>query len=92
MEAHGMKTISAVEARRNLGEFLNIVALTGEEITIERAGRKIARLVGCGNAVRRRAPARERKLDFRKAAGLGADLWRDLDVDAYVATERDQWN
>lgn len=86
-----MKTISAVEARRNLGEFLNIVALTGEEITIERAGRKIARLVGCSKPKRGESRARGGKLDFRKAAGLGADVWQGVDVDAYIDAERSQW-
>lgn len=86
-----MRTITAVEARRNLGEFLNIVALTGEEITIERAGRRIAKLVGCSATSSRRTSSHGGKLDFRKAAGLGADLWRDTDAEAYVAGERDQW-
>lgn len=86
-----MRTISAVEARRNLGEFLNIVALTEEEITIERAGRQIAKLVGCRKETRAASPTTEGKLDLRKAAGLGAELWRGTDVDAYIAGERDQW-
>ncbi|MBC8417933.1 MAG: type II toxin-antitoxin system prevent-host-death family antitoxin [Proteobacteria bacterium] len=38
------QSISVVEARQKLGEILNRVALEREEIIIERAGRKIARL------------------------------------------------
>lgn len=87
-----MKTISAVHARRNLGEFLNLVALTNEEITIERAGRKIARLVGCRKPSRSRPRGKDGKLDLRKAAGLGAEVWRGVDAGAYVAGERDQWS
>ena len=36
--------ISAVEARKRLGELLNRVILTDEEITIERSGKEVARL------------------------------------------------
>ena len=39
------QSISAVEARQKFGEMLNRVALLREEIIIERAGKKIARLV-----------------------------------------------
>ena len=38
------QSVSAVEARQKLGEILNRVSLRGEEIIIERAGKKIARL------------------------------------------------
>jgi uncharacterized protein YdaU (DUF1376 family) len=31
------------------------------------------------------------KLDFRRAAGLGKEVWKDLDVDAYLRRERDSW-
>ena len=81
------QSISAVEARQRLGEMLNRVALKGEEIIIERAGRKIARLSPIDAA--RTSP--EGKLDFRKAAGLGQKIWEDLDVEAYVRRERDSW-
>lgn len=37
-------TVSAVKARKNLGELLNIVSLRHEDVIIERAGKKIARL------------------------------------------------
>ena len=37
-------TVSAVKARQNLGELLNIVSLRHEDVVIERAGKKIARL------------------------------------------------
>ena len=37
-------TVSAVKARQNLGELLNIVSLRHEDVIIERAGKKIARL------------------------------------------------
>jgi prevent-host-death family protein len=81
------QSISAVEARQKLGELLNRVALRGEEIIIERAGKKIARLLPIEN----QASHPRGKLDFRKAAGLGKEIWKDMDVDAYLRRERDEW-
>ncbi len=37
-------TVSAVKARQNLGELLNLVSIKHEEVIIERAGKKMARL------------------------------------------------
>lgn len=37
-------TVSAVKARQNLGELLNIVSIRHEDVIIERAGKKVARL------------------------------------------------
>ncbi len=37
-------TVSAVKARQNLGELLNLVSIKHEDVIIERAGKKIARL------------------------------------------------
>ncbi|MFA6174201.1 MAG: hypothetical protein WC334_07910 [Kiritimatiellales bacterium] len=37
-------TVTAVKARQNLGELLNLVSIKHEEVIIERAGKKIARL------------------------------------------------
>ena len=81
------KSVSAVEARQKLGEILNRVALRREEIIIERAGKRIARLSPIENEVTRSRG----KLDFRKAAGLGREVWQDVDVDAYLRRERDEW-
>lgn len=81
------QSISAVEARQKLGEILNRVLLRREEIIIERAGKKIARL----SPIESEAPRPMGKLDFRKAAGLGKEIWKDIDVDAYLRQERDEW-
>ena len=45
------KKISAMETRRNFGEILDQVHLTGEEFVIERAGKSLARLVPVGQDV-----------------------------------------
>jgi len=81
------QTVSAVEARQKLGEILNRVALRQEEIIIERAGKKIARLLPIENA----EPHSRGKLDFRKASDLGKEIWQDMDVDAYLRQERAEW-
>jgi prevent-host-death family protein len=67
------QAISAVEARQKLGEILNRVSLRGEEIIIERAGKKIARL----SPIENEKPQPQGRLDFRKAAGLGKDIWKN---------------
>ncbi len=81
------QTISAVKARQKLGEILNRVALRREEIIIERAGKKIARL----SPIDTEKTRPQGKLDFRKAAGLGKDIWEGLDVADYLRRERDSW-
>ncbi|MFW5894225.1 MAG: hypothetical protein ACOCUY_03730, partial [Verrucomicrobiota bacterium] len=73
---------------RRLGELLNRVSLAKEEITIERGGKKVAKLVEISASTREH----EGKLDFRKAAGLGAELWKGIDADDYIRQEREQWD
>ncbi len=80
-------SISAVEARQRFGEMLNRVALRRDEIIIERAGKKIARLLPIDDE----KPKPLGKLDFRKAAGLGKEIWETIDVDDYLRKERESW-
>ena len=92
-----MKSISAVEARKGLGMLLNRVHLRHETFVIERAGKKIAVLQAYEPGASlsdqgdkdRRIP--EGKLDIRDVAGLGADIWKSVDADEYVAKERAEW-
>lgn len=77
------ETISAVEARKRFGELLNRVALLHEELIIERAGKPLARL----SPVEPAPTKGSGRLDFRKAAGLGAGV----DVDDYLRQERERW-
>ena len=60
------QSVSAVEVRQKLGEILNRVSLRREEIIIERAGKKTARLSPIDNDLSRSSG----KLDFHKAVGL----------------------
>ncbi len=79
-----VKTVTAVNARQNLGELLNRVSLTNEEILIQRAGKKVAKLVSCEEKMK----ASTGRMDFRTSAGLGQDLWATVDVDEYLQAER----
>jgi prevent-host-death family protein len=81
------QSVSAVEARQKFGEMLNRVALRREEIIIERAGKKIARL----SPIENEKPRAQGRLDFRKAAGLGKEIWKGIDVDEYLRGERNSW-
>ncbi len=83
-----MTVVSAVKARRIFGELLNRVLIGNEEIIIERAGKRTAKLVKCQSKTIQQTNG---KLDFRNAAGLGAELWKNIDTAKYVKTERDQW-
>jgi antitoxin (DNA-binding transcriptional repressor) of toxin-antitoxin stability system len=83
-------TVSALEARRNFGMLLNRVFLNNEEIIIERAGKRIARLMSCSG--KKEINLHKGKLDFRKSRGLGGDIWKTLDADEYVRKERSEWN
>ncbi len=82
------KSISAVQTRQKLGEILNRVSLLNEEIVITRAGKEIARL----SPIQNRKPHPKGKLDFRKAAGLGEEIWKDVVVNKYLRQERDEWD
>jgi len=83
------KTITAVDARRTLGQLLNRVSIAHEEIVIERAGKKIAKLVSCEEE--RQEAGGQGQLDFRTSAGVGREIWQGLDVERFVASERQEW-
>jgi hypothetical protein len=34
----------------------------------------------------------DKPLDFRDAAGLGKEVWRSVDVEAYIQQERSSWD
>ncbi len=80
--------ISASEARKNLGKFLDIVSLRSEEIIIERAGKPVAKLVPCGNA----PVSKTRRGDFRETQGSGKEIWKSIDADSYIIKEREEWD
>lgn len=62
------KIVSAMEARKGFGDLLNQVALKGEDVVIERAGKQLARMSPVGIS----GP---QKLDFRDISKLPGDIW-----------------
>lgn len=74
-----MREVGAYEAKNSLGALLDCVA-HGEEITITRRGKAVAKLVA-PNAGFDRAKAREaaeRILELGKGASLGGLTYKDL--------------
>jgi len=82
--------VSAVDARRSMGKWINTVVLKSEDVIIERAGKPVARLTTSER--KQDAEVGTGRLDLRSARGLGRELWRKVDVAAYVAGERDTWD
>jgi antitoxin (DNA-binding transcriptional repressor) of toxin-antitoxin stability system len=81
--------VSAVDARRSMGTWINTVVLKHEDVIIERSGKPVARLTSCDTAPTDHA--KKGLLDLRSARGLGQELWQNIDVAAYIAEERAQW-
>ncbi|PIE01853.1 MAG: prevent-host-death protein [Acidobacteria bacterium] len=81
------EVITAMEARQKFGEMLNRVFLLKEEIIIKRAGKCIAKLA----PLEGKDYSARGKLDFRKSAGLGKDLWQKMDSSKYIESERSEW-
>jgi len=80
--------VSAVDARKHLGHLLKIVEITGDEVIIERSGKKVARLV------RYEVLTNEddtNRLLLHDARGLGKEVWNKVDVDGYLKKEREGW-
>ena len=91
-----MKSVSAVKARQGLGMLLNRVQLRHESFVIERAGKKVAILQAyeepdMASTMRDGQHMPEGKLDIRNIAGLGSEIWKSVEVDDYIATERGEW-
>ena len=64
-------TVSAVKARQNLGELLNLVSIKHEEVIIERAGKKIARLISIEETDTVNEPVAEEYTVQKKSAKKG---------------------
>ncbi len=75
------KTVSAMEVRQNFGLLLNEVALLGDVITIERAGKPIARLVPMDYT-------EKQLLDFRDIGKLPSEIWTGVDASEYLDETR----
>lgn len=50
------------------------------------------RLIGIvSERLRQRVSVGQGRIDMRDLAGLGAEVWRNIDVGAYLNEERDSW-
>ncbi len=73
-----MATVGAFEAKTKFSELLQR-AERGEEITITRRGKPVARLTRIdSDAARRAATAIERLKELREGTTLGGLSWKDL--------------
>jgi prevent-host-death family protein len=73
-----MITVGAFEAKTHLSSLLDKVA-AGEEVTITKHGKPVARLVGAQNIDRARANEVFEKLKaLRKGTTLGGLSWKEL--------------
>ena len=51
------------------------------------------RLIGLlSEKLRDKLDAQEPQIDLLSQAGLGADLWQEIDVDTYIEQERASWD
>ena len=51
------------------------------------------RLIGLlSEQLRGKLDAQEPQIDLLSQAGLGADLWQEIDVDTYIEQERASWD
>ena len=76
-------TVTAVKARQNLGELLNLVSIKHEEIIIERAGKKIAKLTAIDDSTvnepvaeeysTKKKPVKKEPIDFSSIFGIWSE-------------------
>ncbi|AEJ20385.1 type II toxin-antitoxin system Phd/YefM family antitoxin [Gracilinema caldarium] len=81
--------VTAMEARMKFGELLSRVLLNNEEITIERSGKMVAKLVKCTTSPDDSDNRGE--LLFSQARGLGKSIWQHDKTTEYIKAERDEW-
>lgn len=76
-------TVTAVKARQNLGELLNLVSIKHEEVIIERAGKRIAKLTAIDDSMvnepvaeeysTKKKPVKKEPIDFSAIFGTWDD-------------------
>jgi len=97
-------TVSAVKARQNLGELLNIVSIKHEDVIIERAGKKVARLTSVepqSGAVNKPVAGeyttrdeKEKKIDFSEFFGTWSEEeYREFNaaVECFETIDPEMW-
>lgn len=77
------RTVTAIEARRRLGELLESVYLRGDEVVIERAGKPMAVVIPA-ERYKSLQCSRDRLWDFIEKAQAGNDDLSEEEVAALV--------
>ena len=88
-----MKTLQAMQVRRNFGAVLDEVRITAEPVLLQRAGKPIAMICPLPSTP---PPGTDAKLQrtqdaIKRLAGLGRSQPRAADLQAWLRTERDDW-
>ena len=88
-----MKTISAMDMRKHMGEYLDEVRLKSETLILERAGKAIAMLVPITKSDRKgNDKTVEKKMNaLRQLSSISAGNPRSNDIKSWLREERDGW-
>ena len=89
-----MKTVSAMELRRRLGEIVDEVRLKSQPVVLERAGRPMVRIVPCDpeETSDSESTAARRLRAVMDLYGCGAGRPRAADVGEWLDAERRAWD
>ena len=86
-----MKTMSAMQVRRQFGAVLDDVRLRAVTIVLERAGKPVAMMTPIEGAKQEGDSVSRTREALCKLDGLGAKWPRDNDMDKWLNEERDSW-
>ena len=87
-----MKTISAMDMRKHMGEYLDEVRLKSETFILERAGKAIAMLMPIANSTSGKHDDIQVKMKaLKQLSGISAHNPRSDDINQWLQNERDSW-
>jgi len=86
-----MKTMSAMQVRRQFGAVLDEVRIRAVTIVLQRAGKPVAMLTPVEGEKRADDPIFRRRETLERLDGLGAKSPRARDTGRWLNEERDSW-
>ena len=87
-----MKTISAMDMRKHMGEYLDEVRLKSETLILERAGKAVAMLIPITNTRSSEKDKIRTKINaLKQLSGISAQDPRNKNIDKWLQKERDDW-
>ena len=86
-----MKTMSAMQVRREFGAVLDEVRLRAVTIVLERAGKPVAMLTPIEGGTQAEDSISRKREILRKLDGLGDKSPRGRHIDGWLNAERDSW-